>query len=377
MPGRRQCVANSCRLRHRQRREPVSSRFEQGAPAEAKAGTWARIPHSQWTVNEDFLRARTTHLAGASGQQGKPGPGERDDSMNPAPQCSASKIGRKETADPTTWWLAAIGRLNPGWTFQRASAQLASMAPGIFAATLPADYDATARKDYLRFSLKVEPAATGASPLRKQYADPLWVLLSISGLVLLIACANLANLMLARAGARQREIALRLALGASRLRLIRQLPAESLILALGGAAIGIALAQVLGGTLVAYIGNAQDPVFLPLYPDLRVLCFTFGVALLTCVIFGVAPALQASHADPGSVMKASGRGLTAGRERFLLRRGLIVSQVALSLALRGCGSAIRSNIQEPGGSRCRLPAGRCSRRRLRFFVAECAWRKSP
>jgi len=237
------------------------------------------------------------------------------------------------TADSTTWWLAAIGRLKAGWSFKRASAQLSGVAPGIYAATLPAEYDAAARKDYLRFSLHAEPAATGASPLRKQYAAPLWVLLSISGLVLLIACANLANLMLARAGARQREMALRLTLGASRLRLIRQVLAESLLLALSGAAIGIALAQGLGRALIAYLGSAQDPAFLPTYPDIRVLSFTFAVALFTCVLFGVTPALQAANADPGTVMKASGRGLTAGRESFLLRRGLIVSQVALSLVL--------------------------------------------
>src|SRR5438105_3083288 len=129
----------------------------------------------------------------------------------------------------------------------------------------------------LESSRRAEPAATGASPLRKQYAEPLWVLLSVAVLVLLIACANLANLMLAKAGARQREMALRLALGASRLRLIRQLLAESLLLAMSGAAIGIALAEGLGRVLSAYIGNTQDPVFLPTYPDLRVLSFTFGV----------------------------------------------------------------------------------------------------
>lgn len=252
------------------------------------------------------------------------------------PLCSEPMLHAAEgawTNDPTTWWLAAIGRLNPGWTFTRASAQLASTAPGVFAATLPSVYDASARKDYLRFSFKAEPAATGASPLREEYADPLWVLLSISGLVLLIACANLANLMLARAGARQREMALRLTLGASRLRLIRQLLTESLLLAFSGAVIGIALAQGLGKILIAYIGNAQNPIFLPLYPDLRVLSFTVGVALLTCLLFGVTPAIQAANADPGTVMKAGGRGLTPGRERYLLRRGLIVSQVALSLVL--------------------------------------------
>ena len=233
----------------------------------------------------------------------------------------------------TTWWLAAIGRLNPGWTLKTATAQLASIAPGIFAATLPSDYDASARKDYLRFSLKAEPAATGDSELRKQFADPLLVLLTISGLVLLIACANLANLMLARASARQREMALRLTLGASRARLVRQLLVESLLLAVSGAVVGIALAQMLGRGLIAFLGDAQNPVYLPIYPDLRVLGFTVGVALLTCLLFGVAPAMQAAHADPGTVMKGSGRGLTAGRERFLLRRGLIVSQVALSLVL--------------------------------------------
>jgi predicted permease len=237
------------------------------------------------------------------------------------------------TDSATTWWLAAIGRLNPGWTFNRASAQLASVAPGIYAATLPSEYDAVARKDYLRFGLKAEPAATGVSQLRKQYADPLWVLLTISGLVLLIACANLANLMLARAGARQREMALRLTLGASRARLIRQLLAESLLLAMIGAGIGVALAQVLGRVLITFIGSAQNSIYLQLYPDLRVLSFTVGVAVFTCLLFGVAPAVQAARTDPGTVMKAGGRGLTAGRERFLLRRGLIVSQVALSLVL--------------------------------------------
>ncbi len=251
------------------------------------------------------------------------------------PLCSEPAIQEDSpwTDSPTTWWLAAIGRLNLGWTLKRASAQLASIAPGIYAATLPSEYDAVASKDYLRFGLKAEAAATGVSQLRKQYADPLWVLLTISGLVLLIACANLANLMLARAGARQREMALRLTLGASRARLIRQLLAESLLLAMIGAGIGIALAQVLGRVLIAFIGNAQNSVYLLLYPDLRVLSFTVGVAGFTCLLFGVAPAVQAARTDPGTVMKTSGRGLTAGREGFLLRRGLIISQVALSLIL--------------------------------------------
>jgi len=250
------------------------------------------------------------------------------------PVCSESAIRTESswTQSATTWWLDVIGRLNAGWTLGKANAQLASIAPGIFAATLPPEYDATERKDYLRFGLKAETAATGVSELRAQYADPLRALLAISGLVLLLACTNLANLMLARAAARQREIALRLALGASRRRLIRQLFTENVFLASVGAAVGLILAQVFGSVLVAFIGNSENPVFLPLYPDMRVLLFTVGIASLTCLLFGVAPAIRIGRVEPGTVMKASGRGL-AGRQHFLLRRGLIVSQVALSLVL--------------------------------------------
>ncbi len=251
------------------------------------------------------------------------------------PLCSEPAV-RPEgswTESGTTWWLDVIARLNDGWTLERADAQLSSISSGIFAATLPPEYDAAARKDYMRFGLKAEPAATGVSELRAQYADPLRALLAISGLVLLLACTNLANLMLARTGARQREIALRLALGASRPRLLRQLFTENIFLALAGAAVGLMLAQVLGRVLVAFIGNSENPVFLPLYPDMRVLLFTVAVALLTCLLFGVAPAVRAGRVDAGTVMKMNGRGVIAGRQHFLLRRGLIVSQVALSLVL--------------------------------------------
>jgi putative ABC transport system permease protein len=221
---------------------------------------------------------------------------------------------------------------------------LSSIASGIFAATLPPEYDANARKDYLRFGLKAEPVATGVSELRAQYADPLRALLAISGLVLLLACTNLANLLLARTGARQREIALRLALGASRGRLIRQLFTENVVLALVGGAVGLMLAQVLGRVLVAFIGNSENPVFLPLHPDMRVLLFTLGIALLTCLFFGVAPAVRAGRVDPGTVMKMNGRGITPGRQHFLLRKGLIVSQVACRLSswLQPCCSCRHS-----------------------------------
>jgi len=236
-------------------------------------------------------------------------------------------------ASSTTWWLDAIGRLNPGWSLERARAQLASAAPSVFVATLPPQYDPIVRNNYLKFSFRLQPAATGVSQLRKQFANPLWLLLTISGLVLLIACANLANLMLARGSARQREMAVRLTLGASRSRLIRQLLIESLLLAAIGTGLGLALAQILSTSLVAGISTTEDSIFLSLAHDWRVLGFTAAVAILTCLLFGVAPAVQAAMTEPGAVIKTGGRALTTGRERFLLRRGLIVSQVALSLVL--------------------------------------------
>jgi predicted permease len=245
-------------------------------------------------------------------------------------------IIRGETASldvRTNWWLAFMGRLKPGWTLDRATAQLQAISPGLFEATLPEKFQAGDAKTYLSYKLKAFSAENGFSELRSDYSNPLWILLAIAALVLLIACANLANLMLARASSREKEIAVRLALGASRARLIRQLLSESLLLACAGAACGILLARVLGGVLVAMISTQSDMMFLDLSTDYRVLGFTAGLAIVTCVLFGLAPALRATRSSPSSAMRASGRGLTAHRERFGLRRVLVVTQVALSLVL--------------------------------------------
>ncbi len=251
------------------------------------------------------------------------------------PLCSEPFVHPEDnwTNSPITWWLDVIARLKPGWTFQRASAELGSVSPAIFAATLPGTYDSIARKNYLRFTVRAVPAATGISRLRDNYEDPLLLLLAISAVVLLIACANIANLMLARASARQHEMALRLAIGASRARLIRQLLVESLLLSAAGAVAGAVLAYVLSSALILGISTGSDHVFLSLSPDWRVLAFTAGVAILTCVVFGVAPALHAANTEPGAVVKTAGRSVTAARQGLLLRRGFIVGQMAFSLVL--------------------------------------------
>src|SRR5581483_5783679 len=193
----------------------------------------------------------------------------------------------------------------PGWTIERASAQLAAISPAIFAATVPPQFDSQARKDYLSLRLGAVPAANGFSTLRSRYQEPLWLLLGLSGLVLLIACANLANLMLARASAREREMALRLTLGASRPRLIGQLLTESLLLALIGAAAGVGLAQILSRLLITCLSTQQDHVFLELALDWRVAAFVAGLACLATILFGLTPAIRASRAEPGAALTAS------------------------------------------------------------------------
>jgi predicted permease len=234
---------------------------------------------------------------------------------------------------PQAWWITTIGRLKPGWTLERASAQLAAISPGIFAATVPSQFDSQDQKEYLSFRLGAVPAANGFSTLRGNYQEPLWLLLALSGLVLLIACANLANLMLARASAREREMAVRLTLGASRVRIIRQLLTESFLLALVGAIAGIALAQMLSRLLVTYLSTQRDQVFLEVTLDWRVAGFVAALAALATVLFGLAPAFKVSRVEPGTTLKANGRGTSASGQSILIRRVLVVAQVALSMVL--------------------------------------------
>jgi predicted permease len=165
------------------------------------------------------------------------------------------------------------------------------------------------------------------------YSKALYVLMAIVAIVLLIACANVANLLLARATARQREIAVRLAIGADRQRLARQLITESLLLSGAGAIAGIGFASWGSRLLVSMLGRSDGVVSLDLSMDLRVLSFTIGVAVLTGLLFGLAPVWRAGHVDPHSAMKAQGRGTIEGHTRLSIGKALVVGQIALSLVL--------------------------------------------
>src|SRR5262249_13921520 len=165
-------------------------------------------------------------------------------------------------ASGTDWWLSVFGRLKPGWSVERATAHFASISPELFRTTLPPEYPNVSVPKYLAFRPRAEPAATGISQLREQYEAPLWILLATTGLVLLIACANLANLLLARATSRQREIAIRLGVGASRGRIVRQLLTESLVLAAIGAVAGGLVAGWLGRACVSLLDTGSSATHL-------------------------------------------------------------------------------------------------------------------
>jgi predicted permease len=241
--------------------------------------------------------------------------------------------------DPTVldrrsmWYLQVIGRLAPGQTIAAARAELASLAPAAFAATVPGNWSADDQKEYLALALGAEPAANGLSELRERYGRALAILLGIVFLVLLVACANIANLMLARAAARQGESALRRALGAGRVRLVRQLLIESLLLSLVGAISGLLFARWASALLVRFVTTRDVVTSLDLAFDGRILGFTLLVAVLTGLLFALAPARFAAGVAPAATARGGARGLADGSAHHRTGKALVVGQVALSLVL--------------------------------------------
>ena len=299
----------------------------------------------------------------AKGFDGTAGVGSTQDVTIPLaiePQLYPDK--QRSYLNGNVWWLRVMGRMKPGATPEQVQAQLenaflqsviehrgarqaAAKASG---GNAIADLDP---KQYPR--LYADPGGQGEMYRREYYAPSLYLLLGVVGLVLLIACANVANLLLSRAAGRQKEISLRLALGASRKRLMRQLLTESVLLAVLGGLLGLIFAiWIKDGILAVSLWGGRGMSSLEPQLDWRVLGFTFALSLLTGVIFGLAPAWRTTRVDLTPAMKESGRASSAVH-RSLLGRGLVVLQVALSLVLLvGAGLFVRTllNLQrvDPG-----------------------------
>jgi predicted permease len=249
-------------------------------------------------------------------------------------------------------WVQVFGRLKPGYTVESAQAPLQGLFTQVraYEMTLPAakDWSAYSREQFMKGRLLVESAAMGFSGLRNQFSTALIVLMSMVGLVLLIACANVANLLIARGFMRQREVAVRLSLGASRWRLVRQLLVESLVLSFIGAAVGLSLAFLLTRGLISLVPVGSSPLLITPTPDLRILGFTFALTCATGIIFGLLPALRASRPDPWTTLKDTVGSIAGAGGSLFLRKGLVAAQVALSfLLLFGAGLFVRSlqNLQ--------------------------------
>jgi len=232
-------------------------------------------------------------------------------------------------------WLNVIGRLKPGVSSQSAEAALNIFWKPILEEELKEIPGGTAefRRNFLNRRLTLQDGSSGISMLRMMFGEPLLLLMGLVGLVLLIACANVANLMIARASGRQREIAIRLAVGATRGHIVRQILSEGLLLATAGGVLGVWLAMWAGRALLAFLPFEGFTEAISADPDWRILAFTAAVSLACGLVFALAPAMQTTRPDLAITMKEHTGGVISGGTHLFVRRGLVIAQVALSLVL--------------------------------------------
>ena len=241
--------------------------------------------------------------------------------------------------DKGSWWLDVVARLKPGVRMEQARAE----SDALFQAYMADDRISSNIRQLLMGHIELPPAARGMDRLRRQFSKPLVVLMILVGLVLFAACANVANLMLARAAARQKEFAVRLAIGAGRGRLLRQTLTEALVLVGVGAALGVAIALQGEAALAAFFAAGNNKIILDLSLNGRVLLFTLTVSVLTGLASGLLPALRAAKANPAAGLQGGSRSIAGNRVTVRAGRALVVVQVALStVLLAGAGLFIRS-----------------------------------
>ena len=307
----------------------------------AHLGADPRILNSQMSMNGQPVLVAGVAPRGFRGLLS----GSDPDFFAPISMMRMISPGWQRNAQVDFYWLSLVGRLRPGVSRQRADAMLLPLYRAVLQDELPriegADQDA--RKKILAKSLTLQPAAQGVNELRAQWQTPLVVLTVMVGLVLLIACANVANLLVARATARQREIAIRLAVGATRWQLVRQLMVESGLLAASGGLLGLFLSEILTAGLLSLLPADATGGWLTPQLDLRLLCYAMALSLATGLLFGLAPALQALRCGVAPALKAQTAGMSASGSQSRTRQGLIVAQICISLLLLiGAGLFTRS-----------------------------------